>query len=535
MLFTINVLSCYLVHQQEWDREKQKIELRFIDSFRFMSSSLDSLISNLARGGSEFFVFEEYNKNQYKLLIKKGIYLYENMTDWDKFKETKLPPREAFYSKLNMTGVKGEDYEHLNRVWKEFGLKDLREYHDLYLKMDIILLANVFEAFRKVCLKNYGLDPAHFYTAPGLAWKACLKKTRIRLELLLDLNMLLMFERGIRGGITQPVNGWAKANNPYMGSKFVPDKPTRYLQFLDANNLYGWAMSQPFPTRGFKWVSIKPSKISQLVKCKSKGYILEVDIRYPRGLHDSHKDLPFMCKHMKISGVEKLIPNLFDKKRYVIHIRVLDQALKHGLVLEHIHSAIKVKQSAWMKEYIDFNTKLRTAAKNVFEKDFYRLMNNSVFGKMMENLRKHRNIKLVTNREAYLKLVMKPNFKSGILFGENLMGCEMGKIKVVMNKLVYLGQVILDLSKIVIYKFHYDYMKQKYSEGLTLCYMDTDSLLYDIETEDFYKDIAEDIKDRFDMSGYNPDGSDPLRHRPLPVGLNKKVIGLMKDKLGGDK
>ena len=135
-----------------------------------------------------------------------------------------------------------------------------------------------------------------------------------------------------------------------------------------------------------------------------------------------------MCECMKINGVEKLIPNLYDKKRHVIHIRALEQALKHGFVLECIHRAIEFKQSAWMKQYIDFNTKLRTAATNDFEKDFYKLMNNTVFGKMMENIRKHRNIKLVTNREAYLKLVMKPNFKSGTLFSKNLMGCEIGKI-----------------------------------------------------------------------------------------------------------
>ena len=159
---------------------------------------------------------------------------------------------------------------------------------------------------------------------------------------------------------------------------------------------------------------------------------------------------------MKINRVKKLIPNLYDKKRYIIHIRALDQALNHGLVLERIHRAIEYKQLAWMKEYIDFNTKLRTAATNDFEKDFYKLMNNLVFGKTMENIRKHRNIKLVTNREAYLKLVMKPNFKSGTLVSENLMGCKMAKIKVLMNKPVYLGQAILDLSKIVMYEFHYD-------------------------------------------------------------------------------
>ena len=429
-----------------------------------MSRSLDSLVISLARGGNyHFFGFEEYKDNQYKLLTHEGIYPYEYVTDWDKFKETKLPPREAFYSKLNMSGVGNEDYEHANRVWKEFGLKDFGEYHELYLKTDVILLANVFKAFRKACLKNYGLDPAHFYIAPRLAWKACLKKTRICLELLLDPDILLMFERGIRGGITQSVNRWAKANNPYMGSEFDPDEKTNYLQYLDANNLYGWAMSQLLRTRGLRWVDIKQDKISQLAKRKSKGYLLEVDVRYPRELHDSHNDLPFMCECMKINGVEKLIPNLYNKKRYIIHIRTLDQALKHGLVLERIHIAIEFKQLAWMKEYIDFNTKLRTAATSDFEKDFHKLMNNLVFGKTMENIRKHRNIKLVTNREAYLKAVFKPNFKSGVLFGENLMGCDMGKIKVVMNKLVYLGQAILDLSKIVLYEFHYDYMKQKVS------------------------------------------------------------------------
>ena len=159
-----------------------------------MSSSLDSLVNNLAHGNNKFFGFENYNESQYKLLIQKGIYPYEYMDDWNRLKETTLPPKEAFYSKLNMSGVINQDYEHAQRVWRVFGLKDLGEYHDLYLKTDVILLADVFKAFRKVCLNNYGLDPAHFYTAPGLAWHTCLKKTKIRLKLLLDPDMLLMFE-----------------------------------------------------------------------------------------------------------------------------------------------------------------------------------------------------------------------------------------------------------------------------------------------------------------------------------------------------
>ena len=266
--FSIKVAADKYIDKNGVEKDKE-IALRFIDSFKFISSSLDSLMTNLVGGGQELFGFEGYSENQYKLLIKKGIYPYEYMSEWEKFKETRLPPKEAFYSKLNMAGVSEEDYEHANRVWKEFGLKDLGEYHDLYLKMDVILLANVFEAFRDICLKNYDLDPAHFYTAPGLA-------TRIRLELLLDSDMLLMFERGIRGGITQLVHRWAKVNNPYMGFKFNPDEKTNYLQYLDAsNNLYGWAMSQPLPTRKFRWVEVKPNEIRKLVKRKDKGYLLE--------------------------------------------------------------------------------------------------------------------------------------------------------------------------------------------------------------------------------------------------------------------
>ena len=175
--------------------------------------------------------------------------------------------------------------------------------------------------------------------APGLAWKACLKKTRVRLELLTNPDMLLMFERGIRVGITQPVHRYASANNKYMRDLYNPNKESSYLQYFDANNLYGWAMSQPLPTSKFKWVNIDPSQIHTLAASKIKGYLLEVDVRYPTDLHDSHNDLPFMCEKVKINKVEKLAPNLRDKKNYVIHIRALDQALRHGLVLERIHRA----------------------------------------------------------------------------------------------------------------------------------------------------------------------------------------------------
>ena len=314
-----------------------------------------------------------------------------------------------------------------------------------------------------------------------------------------------------------------------MEDRFEPRSESSYLQYLDANNLYGWAMSQPLPTGGFKWVDVNPNELSELATRSDKSYLLEVNVSYPKELHNPHNDLPFMCERMEIKGVEKLVPNLRDKKSYIIHIQALNQVLQHGLRLDRIHRAIEFDQSPWLKTYMDFNTQLRIAATNDFEKGFFKLMNNSVFGKTMENIRKHRNIGLVMTEEKYLCMVMKPNFKSGVLFGENLMGCEMGKIKVVMNKKVYLGQAILDLSKIVMYEFHYDYMVPKYGlEKLKLCYMDTVSLVYDIKTGDFYEDIANDVEAKFDTSGYSK-----TDFRPLPISLNIKVIGIMKDELGG--
>ena len=317
-------------------------ELRFIDSFKFMSSSLDLLVNNLARSGHEFWGFENYSEDQKKLLIRKGVYPYEYMDSWDKM-NSKLSCRDKFYSNLNMSGISIEDYKHAVKVRKEFKLNNMREYHDLYLRTYVMLLANVFEQFRRVCMDNYGLDPAHFYTAPGLAWKACLKFTRVKLELLKDMDMLLMFERGIRGGITQSVHRHTVVNNKYM-EDYDSSSPSVYLQYLDANNLYGWAMSQNLPVGGFKSIDCKNIDIFELVKVKGKGYLLEVDVSYPEELHDYHNDLPFMCEKIKLGGVKKLIPNLYYKMKYVIHIRCLVQAVQHILVLEHIHRVIEFKE-----------------------------------------------------------------------------------------------------------------------------------------------------------------------------------------------
>ena len=207
-------------------------------------------------------------------------------------------------------------------------------------------------------------------------------------------------------------------------------------------------------------------------------------MEHPKEQHENHNELPLLAKRMKIGREEKLVPNLKNKKGYMVHIRALDQALKHGLKLKKVRRVIEFRQSKWMKPYIMLNTRLRTAAKNEFEKDFFKLMNNSVFGKTMENIRNHKDMKLVTSDKKYLKYVMKPNLKDGFPFSKHLFAVEMGKTEIKMNKPVYLGQAILDLSKTLMYEFHYDFMRPKYGSKVKLCYVDTDGFVYEIEAED---------------------------------------------------
>ena len=204
----------------------------------------------------------------------------------------------------------------------------------------------------------------------------------------------------------------------------------------------------------------------------------------------------------------------------------MKQALNHGLKLKKIHRVIEFNQKEWLKPYIDMNTELRKAAKNDFEKDLFKLLNNSVFGKTMESIRKHRDIKLVSTDKKRSKLVSEPNYHTINLISEDLSIIEMKKTKVKMNKPIYLGLSILEISKILMYEFWYDYMKPKYDNNVKFCYMDTDSFIMNIKTNGFYKDIANDVENRFDTSNY-------VVNRPLPMGRNKKVIGLMKDELGG--
>ena len=262
-------------------------EIRFLDSFKFLQSSLANLVSNLQP--DDFHNTNQVFKKNVDLLTRKGVYPYDYVSCLNKLSEMKLPPKEEFYSKLNDEDISDDDYQHAISVWNTFECKTIRDYHNLYLKSDVLLLSDVFENFRKTCLKHYKLDPAHYYTSPGLAWDACLKETVQELQLLHDNDMLMMFERGIRGGITHISKRYAEANNKYM-KNYNPNEESSYIQYLDANNLYGWAMSQNLPTHGFKWMrNLTKEKVMEILEkanhsmlnMERKGYIFEVDLEYP--------------------------------------------------------------------------------------------------------------------------------------------------------------------------------------------------------------------------------------------------------------
>ena len=383
--------------------------------------------------------YEFCNKdlNKFILLLRKGVYPYEYMDNWERFNETSLPSKESFYSDLNMENIDDIDYGHGNNIFNKFKLNNLGEYHDLYVQSDTLLLADVFENFRNKCLEVYQLDPAHFLSLPGLAWQSCLKKTNIKLEILTDYDMLLMVEEGIRGGICHSIHRYVKANNKYMNN-YDENEESSYIQYLDANNLNGWAMSQKLPVNNFKWIEdtskINEDFIKNFYENSKKGYILEVDAKYPQKLHDLHSDLPFLPKRIKIDKCKKLVCDLYNKKKYVVYIKSLKQSLNYGLKLKKVHRIIEFNQKAWLKPYIDTNTELTKLAKDDFEKDLLKIMNNAVFGKTVENIRKHRDIRLVTTDKKRNKLVSEPNYHTMNYISEDLSIIEINKTKVKMNK-----------------------------------------------------------------------------------------------------
>ena len=518
--------------------------LTFIDSFQFMSSNLDKLVSNLPKDDL-IYTSKAFKGGRLDLMSQKGVYPYDFMDSFEKFNQKELPNKDQFYSILNDQHITDDEYDHAKKVWNTFMIKTMSEYHDLYLVSDVLLLTDVFENFRKTCMQYYKLDPCHYFTSPGLSWDAMLKMTNIKLELMTDIDMFQFIEKDMHGGVSYIADRYGNANNKYM-KEYNEKAPSKYIMYLDTNNLYGWAMIQYLPTGNFKWMTDKEISKIDLGKYKAdgkKGLIPEVDLEYPQERHDIHNDYPVAPEKVKVSNnmlsayckkiaekynisiglVSKLIPTLRDKKEYVLHYCNLQLYLDLGLKIKKVHRVLKFDQSPWLKQYIDLNTEKQKHAKNSFEKDFFKLMNNNVFGKTMENFCKH--VRLVTNEKKLDKLTSKPTFVSSKIFNENLMAVHKVKETLTLNRPAYVGMCILDLSKMLMYNFHYNYIKRKYNNRARLLFTDTDSLTYEIEAEDVYKDFWND-KDMFDNSDY-PESS------PYYCNVNKKIIGKFKDEACG--
>ena len=265
-----------------------------------------------------------------------------------KLDETSLPPKEAFYSKLTGEGITDEDYQHAQSVWKEYNIESMKDYHNLYNVSDVLLLADIFENFRSICMNYYGLDPAWYLSAPGLVWDAALKITKVQLDLLSNSDMFLMIESGIRGGFTTISYRHAKANNEYMGAEFDPAKETKFISYLDANNLYGWAMSKQLPASWFEWMTD-----DELDDWKHLSCILEVDLEYLEHLHNLHNDYPLARECVNIGNVEKLIPNLNNKSNYIVQYENLKLYESLGWRITKIRIGIKFEESAWLEDYIN--------------------------------------------------------------------------------------------------------------------------------------------------------------------------------------
>ena len=393
-------------------------------------------------------------------------------------------------------------------------------------------------------MKVYKLDPVQFFSAPNLSWDAMLITTRVDLGLLSDIDMLLFFERGIRGGI----NGIGelrhfRANNRDL-EVFDESKANVYGAFFDVTSLYAGTMQQTLPLDSYEWnETITLREILATSDDSVVGFFVEVDIAYPSSLHDSHNDLPLAPGKILIrkswlspypqsfnvklpsDGREKLVETLLDKNRYVCHYRNLKFYVNQGLKVRKLHRVIQFRQSKWLGVYISKNTIMRKQATNDFQKNFYKLMSNACFGKTMENLRNRREYLFVNNEKQAEKSLLKPTFKSYQIFHNGLVSVSFAPSKIVWLKPTPVGASILDLSKLSLYKFHYEEMKPRFGDKIKVCYKDTDSLLYRVETENLYSEMAT-FKHLLDLSDY------PEEHF-LHDETNKKVPLTMTDELQG--
>lgn len=551
-------------------REKT-MELCFMDTMTHLSTGLDKLVEMLDVGDlkatnawvKSLSVSDDDFELKMKECVKKGEYPYEYMTSWLKFDETELPPSSAFFSSLKFQGktfkeLSREEKEELEKkrrralvIWKMFGCKTMWDFHDFYMKLDVYLLCDVFEKYRSTSLDKFGLDPCHYPTISSLCWDSMLKVTKITLELFTDMDMYLFCEKAKIGGISMVGSKrYSKANHKYLQS-FDPEAVKKFIVYGDANALYPWAMIQKLPFSEFKWVEPSDFDLAYALTQTESDYacFLEIDIDIPKELHDKFKDYPPFPENILITndmlsqkqqetkqlltelksfhetGVKKLVPNLMNKKKYPIHIKYLKLCLElfDGLVKPSdvkIHRVLSFRQKAWLEPYITLcQTERKKKGICKFEKDFWKLCCNGVYGKTMENMRDRVTVDITTDEETIKKSINDVRFENMKINDSGLCMTSRYKTSTTLNKPIYAGVTVLNLSKILMYDLWYNKLKKQYGNALTLLYTDTDSFIFEVETDDFFRDVDCDL---WDFSDYN-------ESHPLFSETNKKVAGKMKD------
>ena len=527
--------------------------LQFKDSYGFLSESLATLVEHLREKGEDNFknVRKAFPcEDQRALLYQKGVFPYNYITCLAVLEEDCLPTRDNFFNDLTNTAITEEQYGFAEKVWSTFNCKKLKDYLNIYLMADCLLLADVFEAFRTNCLLDYDLDPAHYFSSAHFTFDAFLRKSRAKIELITDINMYLFTMEGIRGGLSMVSKRYANANNEDT-QNYDPTERKRYIIDLDCNNLYGKAMSDYLPYMDFEWNTIISLKnILDTSDTSERGYIVECTLFYPSFLHDYHNDYPLApekrsvpfeelsdfaketcLKHnLKNSvGTEKLMTTFYTKHNYVLHYRTLKLYVILGMEVKKIHRVLQFTQAPIMRSYIMFNSAKRAEATNQFDIGFYKFLSNSLFGKTMERPENKTKIKLVSTIKSYEKLVGNLNFKSSKIINGDLIGLELKYPYIKIKKPFFLGMSILELAKTYMFDFHYNEMKRVYGANIQLLYTDTDSLLYEIQTDNLEKDLEEKFdQGTFDFSNYS-------KTHFLYSEDFKRIPGCFKDECAGEQ
>ena len=597
--------DCHMFFKKLVDKKKDKVDfeiipkaneeyisvtygcLRFIDSYRFLSSGLDKLVSNLVdnsnkklkdlreeiadnnddilkivnkikeddrtikdlkkdypeeienleealldyMGENDLKILKKEFPNKWKFLTKKLAYPYEYFNSIDDYqKSVDNLEKKDFFSKLKNSYPDNKEIHRTKDIIQKFNIKNGEELTEIYLKSDVILLACVFEKFIKISIEEYKINPLYFVSLPGYTWQCGLKYTGINLQTLQDKDMILLLENNIRGGISS-----------VMGDRYIRSDENKKILYIEANNLYGHSMSEPLPYDEIKFDNnIKIEDILNTPDDSDIGYFIEADLIYPDDIKEKTKNFPFAPENKKINpntfndymkeikpdnytSTKKLICDWSDKKNYLIHYRRLQFYIRHGMIIDKVHNIISFKQSRWLEKYIKFNTQKRNQAKNDFEKDFYKLLNNAFYGKTMENVRNRLKIKFV-KKDDYREIVKQQSKLTFNGIHKSYENCDSYTFKqneVLMDKPIYLGFSVLELSKLLMYETYYDKLQPYFGEeNIQLHYMDCDSFVLSIKTQNIINDLK-NLEDLFDFSNLN-------KNHELFSNKNKKVVGKFK-------